>query len=138
MSNVCGFGGVVAGYVRAVWSIKARGFAVPVDLMRVNVRCKKRLAARRRVRGAFADYLMTDNGPAVWRDRATMRVEVVGADASAGRQLVGGLRIGFRDAGCGCFLDAVEWLPAGAVKRYEFSDGAEVCAAEMIVKRGGE
>ena len=48
------------GYVRAVFSRKAGGFAAPLDLMRAQIGAAGKLARRRRLRAAFADYLVSD------------------------------------------------------------------------------
>lgn len=48
------------GYVRAVFSRKAGGFAAPLDLMRAQIGAAGRLARRRRLRAAFGDYLVSD------------------------------------------------------------------------------
>lgn len=46
------------GYVRAVFSQRARGHAVPVDLLRAHLRGVNRVAVRRRLASAFAGWLV--------------------------------------------------------------------------------
>ena len=50
------------GYVRAVFSKRARGFAVPVDLLRVVCLVAGRVATRQRIADAFRGYLVTESG----------------------------------------------------------------------------
>lgn len=50
------------GYVRAVFSERARGFAAPVDLVRVVCRVAGRVAMRQRIGDAFRGYLVSESG----------------------------------------------------------------------------
>lgn len=50
------------GYVRAVFSERARGFAVPFDLVRVVCRVAGRMATRQRISDAFRGYLVSESG----------------------------------------------------------------------------
>lgn len=94
------------GYVRAVYSKRARGFAVPVDLLRVHCRTLVRVGVRGRVRDAFAGYLVTDDecGP-----------------FSESRKNYAGRPYWVMRTGCalpsnfGGDLDAPEWIAAGAM-----------------------
>lgn len=65
MASVQAVAGGHMGYVRAVFSRRCRGFALPVDLVRANLREVARESVRRRVAAEFAGYLVTDAGPEV-------------------------------------------------------------------------
>lgn len=65
MASVQAVAGGHMGYVRAVFSARCRGFALPVDLVRANLRAVARVSVRRRVAAEFAGYLVTDVGPDV-------------------------------------------------------------------------
>ena len=54
MVNTKGLPVFGAGWVRAVFSKRARGFAAPVDLLRVQLRGARRAGERQRVAAAFA------------------------------------------------------------------------------------
>jgi hypothetical protein len=59
-----GFAASGRGYVRAVFSRRMRGYALPVDLVRVHLRATNSAGMARRLRAAFADYLVSE----VWSD----------------------------------------------------------------------
>lgn len=68
MENVQTMAGGHAGYVRAIFSARCRGFAAPVDLLRVQLRAANRLSAEHhnaavyaRLADDFSGYLVTDN-----------------------------------------------------------------------------
>lgn len=65
----------LGGYVRAVFSARVGGFAVPVDLLRAQLKTAAAVALRGRIRAAFADYLVTDGGE---DDSALRRLEIGG------------------------------------------------------------
>ena len=121
--------GVGVGYVRAVFSQRARGFAVPLDLVRVVCRVAGRVATRQRIGDAFKGYLVSESG----------QVAEVFADR---RGIYEGTRI-FRagwgprrdelqhwawDAGAadGCSLDAACWIAAWSVS---CRDGYEMASS---------
>lgn len=71
------------GYVRAVFSRKAGGFAAPLDLMRAQLGAAAKLARRRRLRSAFSDYLASDG----CRDDAALRaLEYISRPAFSARR----------------------------------------------------
>lgn len=65
MMNIQVPAGASVGHVRACFSVRCRGFAAPVDLMRAHLRAVNRCAVRRRVSAAFGGYLVSDSGPDV-------------------------------------------------------------------------
>lgn len=65
MSNIQAMAGAGVGHVRAVFSGRCRGFAAPLDLVRVHLRAVVRSGVRRRLAAEFGGYLVTDAGPAV-------------------------------------------------------------------------
>lgn len=65
MSNIQVLDGASVGHVRAVFSGRCRGFAAPLDLVRVHLRAVVRSGVRRRLAVEFGGYLVTDAGPAV-------------------------------------------------------------------------
>lgn len=94
------------GYVRAVYSKRARGFAVPVDLLRAHCRALMWSGSRGRVRDAFAGYLVSDLDIAAF------------SESRKNHQLrrVGVFGTGFQLAACfGGDLDAPEWILGGSV-----------------------
>lgn len=88
-----------AGYVRAVFSRKAGGFAAPLDLMRAQARAAGRLAQRGRLRAAFAGYLVSDSD-----DEALRRLENYGRKYEAKQKMAGAGVVAGRDC---CY----PWLP---------------------------
>ena len=67
MATIQAMPGRGAGFVRAVFSGRCRGFAAPVDLLRVLLRSANRLSAIRhnqsmyaRLSEGFAGYLVTE------------------------------------------------------------------------------
>lgn len=120
MSNVIG-----------VYSRKARGFAVPVDLLRVVCRVKSRCAVRGRVASAFSGYLVTDpEALPVWK----MGGRVVLLSADPGRQYVRGLVDRFERIFA---MDATDYLPAGSTLKYAPDGVGEVCAVQRTKHRAG-
>lgn len=65
MSNIQVLAGAGVGHVRAVFSGRCRGFAAPLDLVRVHLRAVVRSGVRRRLAVDFGGYLVTEEGPAV-------------------------------------------------------------------------
>jgi len=70
MTTIQAMPGRGAGYVRAIFSGRCRGFAAPVDLLRVQLRSANRLSAIRhneamyaRLSEDFGGYLVTDSNP---------------------------------------------------------------------------
>lgn len=134
------------GHVRAVFSERCRGFAAPLDLVRVHLRAIGRLIERMdselralemrgRVRGAFADYLVSDAAPcelleaemvACWPWNQAGRAAFAFSGRREWHQIginrlcVTGSRspieAGYRDMAGGP-LDAPDCLPAGACTR---------------------
>lgn len=101
------------GCVRAVFSRRVRGFAAPVDLLRVSIRVRRMAAERARVRGAFAGYLVTEPGPGFSARRGVHCLGFDGYAASWDGNL-GGVDV----RGWGCFsgpIDAPDLIAAGSV-----------------------
>ncbi len=79
------------GHVRAVFSRRRQGFAVPVDLLRVHLRGCNRLSAERhnaavyeRLAGDFAGYLVTESDCDSISDAETFEaIDLVLADGKA-------------------------------------------------------
>lgn len=129
------------GYVRAVFSARCRGFALPLDLVRANLRAVSRVLVRRRVAAEFAGYLVTDSQPVVvpkvWREDSG-RVVVLGASFS-GMATYGDnsiLRGEFAGELEGAAIDAPEFLLAGSVQAHE-REGVLRCAVVTRFWRGG-
>lgn len=147
------------GHVRAVFLERCRGFAAPLDLVRVHLRVVGRLAWRGRVQKEFAGYLVTDSD-----DAALRRLEIYGrkyaekaVDSEAGypfsnarekyrpafdRLATTGrgpwsfdLQPGFELGIIGC-IDAPGYLPAGAMRAYRCEQSGDRIRAPMI--RGRE
>lgn len=101
-----GFAASGRGYVRAVFSRRMRGYALPLDLVRVHLRASNSAGMARRLRAAFAGYLVTDSDVAPFSDRRKIynprRVGVMGT----GLQLA---------AEFGGDIDAPEWILAGSM-----------------------
>lgn len=94
-------------YVLAVFSRRVRGYALPLDLVRVQVRVADSVGTVRRTRQAFADYLVTD-GEAGYPFRNRRKNHQM--------RRVGVFGTGFQLAACfGGDLDAPEWILGGSV-----------------------
>lgn len=119
-----------AGWVRAMWSRRLKGYAVPVAMLRVPLRGAVRAGERRRVAASFAGYLVTDAVP-IWRGvdgRVTLLnlalgLRVFGLQREFGAEVV--------SQRC---MDAPYFLPTGSVIRYESC--GEYCAAADAIQRG--
>lgn len=118
-----GFAASGRGYVRAVFSRRMRGYALPLDLVRVHLRA--------RLREAFAGYLVTEQEALpVWR----VDGRVVLIVATQERCQI--LRYGVDDFGkCGASMDAPRFLPAGSTERREQS-GVIVAVATTVLRAG--
>jgi len=152
------------GHVRAVFSERCRGFAAPLDLVRVHLRAVGRLIDRMdselralemrgRVRGAFADYLVSDAAPCELSEAEMVAcwpfVAGRAAFAFSGRRewhqiginrlCVTGSRspieAGYRDVAGGP-LDAPDCLPAGACSSAAAACGE--CGAVALREPVGE
>ena len=102
-----GFAASGRGYVRAVFSRRMRGYALPLDLVRVHLRASNSAGMARRLRAAFAGYLVSDDeaGYPFRNSRELYRPK----DMSV-------LRTGFAYVdGFGGDLDAPQWIAAGAM-----------------------
>lgn len=118
-----------AGYVRAVFSRRARGHAAPVDLLRVVLRVACLVAVRERLRREFAGYLVTEpEALPVWRIDG--RVVVLGADPAL--RYVCGLSDDFGDV---FSMDAPNFLPAGSVRKYAPEGAENVCGDQRRILR---
>lgn len=143
MASVQAVAGGQMGYVRAVFSHRCRGFALPVDLVRANLRAVARVLVRRRVSAEFAGYLVADSGPVVvplvWRERLSGRVVVLGRVFS-GCGMAGDnslLRDEFAGASHGAAIDAPIFLLSGSMEAHCTRDG-ERCARVGRYWRAGE
>lgn len=123
------------GYVRAVFSERARGFAAPLDLLRVVCRvvCRVagRVATRQRIGDAFKGYLVSESGQvaemfAKSRERHAGRVDLIG--------VTGG---GFSwSVGIGDAIDAPDLMPAGGMWRFDPEPFDYPVPAPMYAVRG--
>lgn len=96
------------GYVRAVFSERARGFAAPVDLLRVVLRVANRMATRQRIGDAFKGYLVSESGQ-------VLPVFSESRKKYAPRR-VGCMNTGFPlPSNFGGDIDAPEWIASGAM-----------------------
>lgn len=136
MSNIQAVAGGRAGYVRAVFSQRCRGFAAPVDLVRASLRAANMLTARRhnaavrdRLAEDFGGYLVTDAEPeaggafAPSRDGYGMGCDlmcVTGGDFVVSHNQI-------MDGG----LDAPDFMAAGAMR----ANGE--CGNQCVVLRRG-
>lgn len=123
-----------AGWVRAMWSRRLKGYAVPVALLRVPLRGAVRAGERRRVAAAFASYLVMDAAPdavPIWRGvdgRVTLLNFALGLR-------VFGLRREFdAEAVSQRCMDAPYFVLTGSIIRYESC--GEYCAAADAIQRG--
>lgn len=95
------------GYVMAVFSRRVRGCALPVDLLRVHLRALNSAGMARRLRAAFAGYLVSDaEAGSLFSNRRAVhqmrRVGVMGTGYPFASEFGGD-------------LDAPEWILAGSV-----------------------
>lgn len=122
MTTIQAMAGGRVGFVRAVFSKRVRGHAVPVDLLRVNLRVANRAGVRRRVAAAFSGYLVTDIEP-IFSDRRSKHIR--GMDEFA---VTGGPRqshVVLEGTGGGP-LDAPYFMPSGAMRVYASDSGGVV------------
>lgn len=102
-----GFAASGRDYVLAVFSRRVRGYALPLDLVRVQVRVADYVGTVRRTRQAFADYLVTD-GEAGYPFRNSRKNHQL--------RRVGVYGTGFPLAAWfGGDLDAPEWVASGSM-----------------------
>ena len=120
MSNVIG-----------VYSRRARGFAVPVELLRVVCRVKNRCAVRGRVASAFSGYLVTEpEALPMWRIDG--RIVLIVATQERRQWLREGFDCSpWREAS----MDAPIMLPAGSTERR--GQCGEVVAVASTLMRDG-
>lgn len=128
------------GYVRSVFSRRAGCHAVPLDLLRANLRGVRRGDERGRVRAAFADYLVTEPAEVapVWRDefgRVVVLHHLLARSFDGALLRRDRLRFGFDDALEHWVMDAPDSMPAGATRQKADVCG-ELCAAPLSVFRG--
>lgn len=101
-----GFAASGRGYVRAVFSRRMRGYALPLDLVRVHLRASNSAGMARRLRAAFAGYLVTDSDVAPFSDSRKIYKP----------RRVGVMNTGFAlPSNFGGDLDAPEWIASGAM-----------------------
>ena len=128
-----------AGYVRACFSVRVRGFCSPAELVRRHLHAVNRAGAVRRVRREFAGYLVTEPGPVeavpkVWRE-SDGRVVLISDDCRTGADSLSGLRKGFEGFRYGAALDASDWVASGCCREYLTVSGGDVCAVMGFVGR---
>ena len=97
-------GGV--GYVRAVFSRRARGHVVPFDLLRAHCRALMWSGVRRRLRADFAGYLVTESEVAAFSDRRKNYAPRRFGSLNTGFQMVQSF---------GGDLDAPDWILSGGM-----------------------
>lgn len=135
------------GYVRAVLSERCRGFAAPLDLVRVHLRAVGRLAMLGRVRDAFIGYLVTDPNDLELRELEQMEAGYPFSNArekyrptldrlaTTGRQPWSfDLQPGFAFETIGC-IDAPGYIAAGAMRAYRCEQSGDRIKAPMIRDR---
>ena len=127
-----------AGYVRACFSERARGFCLPAELVRRHLGAVNAAGVRRRLSREFAGYLVTEPGPVevvpkVWRE-SDGRVVLISDDCRTGADSLSGLRKGFGGFWRGAALDASGWVASGCCREY-LTVGGEVCAIMGFVGR---
>lgn len=127
-----------AGYVRACFSKRARGFCLPAELVRRHLGAVNASGVRRRLAREFAGYLVTEPGPVdvvpkVWRE-SDGRVVLIADDCRTGADSLLGMRKGFEGFRYGAALDASEWVASGCCREYLTVSG-EVCAVMGFVGR---
>ena len=136
------------GYVCAVLSERCRGFAAPIDLVRVHLRAVCRMAMLGRVRDAFIGYLVTDPDDLALRELEQMEAGYPFSNArekyrptfdrlaTTGRQPWSfDLQPGFAFEIIGC-IDAPWYIAAGAMRAYRCEQSGDRIKAPMI--RGRE
>jgi len=102
-----GFAASGRGYVRAVFSRRMRGYALPLDLVRVHLRASNscRLLPRR-LRAAFAGYLVSESDIAPFSE----------SRKNYQPRRVGLMNTGFPfPSNFGGDIDAPEWIASGAM-----------------------
>lgn len=140
------------GHVRAVFSGRCRGHAVPLDLVRVHLRAVGRMALRGRVAAAFAGYLVTDSD-----DDELRRLEIYGRKYEAKKAAFSEVRGRHRmaldrlaatgrgpwsfhlqssgfDGGMGC-LDAPGYMAAGGMRSYRCDQSGGIVRAPVLAVR---
>lgn len=130
MSNIQVLAGANVGNVRAVFSGRCRGFAAPLELVRVHLRAVVRSGVRRRLAADFGGYLVTEAGPDVlplfsgrrWMHRARLDRSAVSGCWELLRSQAGGP------------LDAPDWLPAGACMNLVPFIAAGECAQKLSAR----
>lgn len=127
-----------AGYVRACFSERARGFCLPAELVRRHLGAVNASGVRRRLAREFAGYLVTEPGPVdvvpkVWRE-SDGRVVLISDDCRTGADSLSGLRNGFKGFRYGAALDASDWVASGCCREHLTVSG-EVCAVMGFVGR---
>jgi hypothetical protein len=131
MASVQAVAGGHVGYVRAVFSHRCRGFALPVDLVRANLRAVVRVSVRRRVAAEFAGYLVTDSCPGVLplfsQHRAAHEYGIL-SECVTGAAGVGFFGSNWGKAGGP--IDAPRLMPAGSML------GADFGGVSAVVERG--
>lgn len=123
-----------AGWVRAMWSRRLKGYAVPVALLREQLRGAVRAGERRRVAAAFASYLVMDAAPdavPIWRG-VDGRVTLL--NFSIGLRVFGLRREFDAEVVSQRCMDAPYFVLTGSVVRYESC--GEYCAAVNAIQRG--
>lgn len=93
------------GWVRAVFSRRMRGYALPLGLVRVHLRTVNSAAFARRLREAFAGYLVSDSECGAFSHRREQYQPV----------LVGTFCTGFQYDPRGGHLDAPDFVAAGSM-----------------------
>lgn len=129
------------GYVRAVFSERARGFAAPVDLLRVVLRVANRIATRQRIGDAFRGYLVSESGqvaPMFAKSREKYRGAACFSVTGPRGAWEGRKRefLPWADEADFC-LDAPEWLPGGGARRFEYGMQGFFVGA-VLSARGGK
>lgn len=127
------------GYVRACFSKRLKGHALPLELVRRHLGAVNRGEFRRRLRREFAGYLVNEPVPVevvpeVWRE-SSGRVVLIFGDCRTGADSLLGLREGFEGFRCGAALDAPDWIAAGCCQKY-LTASDEVCSVLGFVGRG--
>lgn len=115
------------GHVRAVFSVRKRGHVAPADLLRAHLRA---VALGVRLRVAFSDYLVTDQGPGLWSKHRGGHQS--GIDALCVTGTKSPIEARNRDLAGGP-LDAPECFPAGACNEVGYLFGGS--SAQMVALR---
>lgn len=140
------------GHVRAVFSERCRGFAAPLDLVRVHLRAVGRMALRARIVAEFAGYLVTDSDdeklrrlemygrkyqtkkPAFTEGRGRHRVALDRIAATGRGPWSFDLHSSTADSGHGC-LDAPVYLAAGGMRAYRSECSGDIVRAPVLAVR---